>query len=57
MNRLRHDDFLNLFLDSGHHVLIDETDIDDSILLDISIIQSKPCKLYQAKDIAKNNLL
>ena len=26
-------------------------------LVDISIIQSKPCKLYQAKDLAKNNLL
>ena len=26
-------------------------------LVDISIIQSKPCKLYQAKDLVKNNLL
>ncbi len=25
--------------------------------IDISIIQSKPCKLYWVKDLAKNNLL
>ncbi|MFM7529689.1 MAG: class I SAM-dependent methyltransferase [Nodosilinea sp.] len=35
-NQLRHDDFLNLFLDSSSNVLVDETNFDDSLLLKIT---------------------
>jgi hypothetical protein len=34
-NQLRHDDFLNLFLDSGSRVLMDEPNFDDSLSLKI----------------------
>jgi SAM-dependent methyltransferase len=53
MNRLRHDDFINLFQDSNHHILINEPTKDDNLL---SVIESSNFVLsekfkHKSKDV------
>jgi len=53
MNRLRHDDFINLFQDLNHHILINEPTKNDSLL---SVVESSSFILnekfkYKSRDV------
>lgn len=53
MNRLRHDNFVNLFQDFNHHILINEPTKNDNLLLLIessNFVLSKEFK-HRPKDI------
>jgi SAM-dependent methyltransferase len=50
-NQLRHDDFLDLFLDSGNKVLMDETNFDNSLLLEIAQLNLNENFKFKSREV------